>query len=345
MNFDFITTLMTANGLTVKHIDDARADWTVVLASVNDYMVDYDLSTIAYHGLYFSSQLEFQQQAMVFYASGKPVAVWPLSFSRQADNLLVGSNGSDILPPLMLPNLAEKVTKKVVNAALQLLTEMKTSHAATYQLKYNMLRDGCSQWYKSLQDNYQLLDVTHALYVDLNLDLDIIKAGFRKSFRPLVTKGLRSWNIDVIAERCPAVFEEFRLLHIAVAGRETRPKSTWDEMHDAMSTGNGFMVTLRDDAKELVGVGYFMINQQQGLYGVGVYKRELFDQPLGHAVQYKAIEYMQSLGMTTYCIGQRPYPQDRNAPTAKEVQIGYFKEGFATHMYPVFNFGDKAGTN
>lgn len=340
MNFDSIKALVGKSGLTVSHIDDSREDWDIVLSAVKDYDVDYDVTAVDYHRLYFSSVLQFQQQAMVFYASGKPVAVWPLSISRIGDQVNLGSNGSDILPPLLLPGLAEKVAKKVVNSAHVILTEMKVLESACCTFKYNMLREGCSQWYKSLRDNYKLLDVTHFLYVDLNRDLDLIKGGFRKSFRPLVTKGLRSWNIDVLTESCPVLFEEFRLLHIAVAGRETRPKSTWDELHTSIILGKGFFITLRDELGVLVGGGYFRINKGQGLYGVGVYKRELFDQPLGHAVQYKAIEHMKSLGLTTYCIGHRPYPNERNTPTDKEVQIGYFKEGFATHMYPAFIFGE-----
>lgn len=340
MNFSSINTLIGNSGLTVRHIDDSREDWDIVLSAVKNYDVDYDITTVDYHRLYFSSVLDFQQQAMVFYASGKPVAVWPLSISRTESKVSFGSNGSDILPPLLLPDLADKVTKKVVNAAHLILTKTKKSESANCMFKYNMLNDGCSQWYKSLLEKYKLLDVTHFLYVDLKRDLDVIKGGFRKSFRPLVTKGLRSWNIEVFTDSCPAIFEEFRLLHIAVAGRETRPKSTWDELHISITLGKGFLVTLKDEKGLLVGGGYFRINQQQGLYGVGVYKRELFDQPLGHAVQYKAIEYMKSQGLTTYCIGQRSYPHERNTPTDKEVQIGYFKEGFATHMYPAFIFGE-----
>lgn len=340
MNIDRFKVLIEKSGLTVKHIHESRDDWNSVLSTVQDYMVDYDLDTIDYHDLYFSSALEFKQQSIIFYASGKPVAVWPLSTSQVNSKVSIGSNGTELLPPLLLPNLAEKVTKKVISAAHAILDDIKGSTSASCTFKCNMLSSGCSPWYKSLQEKHKLLDVTHYLYIDLKLDLDVIKGGFRKSFRPLVTKGLRSWDIEVITENCAAVFEEVRLLHIMVAGRETRPKSSWDKQYAAIETGHAFLVTLRDDEQALVGAGYFLVNQQQALYGVGVYKRELFDQPLGHAVQYKAIEHMKSLGLTTYCIGQRPYSHEYNQPTDKEVQIGYFKEGFATHMYPAFIFGE-----
>jgi len=67
MNFDSIKELIKNSGLTVKHIGDSRDDWDVVLSAVKNYDVDYDLAAVDYHHLYFSSVLEFQQQAMVFF--------------------------------------------------------------------------------------------------------------------------------------------------------------------------------------------------------------------------------------------------------------------------------------
>ena len=182
-----------------------------------------------------------------------------------------------------------------------------------------MLSEGCSLWYKSLYEKYELLDLTHYLYIDLNKSLEEIKGGFRKSFRPLVTKGLRNWIVDVHDGNCSEIFDQFRQLHISVAGRETRAKSTWQSQYDSILNGKGFLVTLKRQEGELVGGGYFMINQKNGLYAVGAYNRELFDQPLGHVVQFKAIEYMKSKGLELYCIGHRPYQQGRDKPSEKEI--------------------------
>jgi lipid II:glycine glycyltransferase (peptidoglycan interpeptide bridge formation enzyme) len=61
--------------------------------------------------------------------------------------------------------------------------------------------------------------------------------------------------------------------------------------------------------------------------------------PVSHAVQWKAIETMKQRGLRWYFIGIRPYPQDVPTPTAKELQIGHFKEGFATHAFPHLELG------
>jgi uncharacterized Fe-S cluster-containing MiaB family protein len=70
-----------------------------------------------------------------------------------------------------------------------------------------------------------------------------------------------------------------------------------------------------------------------GIYGVGAYKRELFDRPIGHGVQMKAIEFLKEKGCQWYEIGRRCYPVDRIKPTEKELSISHFKEGFATHKF------------
>ena len=65
---------------------------------------------------------------------------------------------------------------------------------------------------------------------------------------------------------------------------------------------------------------------------MGVYTRELFDKPLGHAVQMKAIETFKKNGLKWYEIGQKHLKIDKIPATEKELSISHFKEGFATHI-------------
>jgi FemAB family protein len=178
--------------------------------------------------------------------------------------------------------------------------------------------------------------MSHGLYVDLSLSLDDIRLSFRKSYRPLISKGLAIWTTDVVERVDSEVLEDFRRLHLKVAGRATRSGRSWELQREAVASGDAFLVTLRDKAGALVGGGLFLLSGSEALYAVGVYERDLFQMPLGHVVQYKAIETMKRLGLRWYFIGARPYPGDSPSPTEKEVQIGEFKEGFSTHCYPHF---------
>ena len=71
-------------------------------------------------------------------------------------------------------------------------------------------------------------------------------------------------------------------------------------------------------------------------YGVGTYDRSLFEKPLGHVVQYCAIELMKARELRWYKIGQRPYPSEQPRATDKEFSIAEFKQGFATHLFPQY---------
>lgn len=86
----------------------------------------------------------------------------------------------------------------------------------------------------------------------------------------------------------------------------------------------------------MVGGGFFQVTRDEGVYAVAAYDRALFDKPLGHAVQYRAVEEMKNRGIRWYKIGARPYPGDQPPPSAKELRIAEFKQGFASHIFPCY---------
>ena len=83
---------------------------------------------------------------------------------------------------------------------------------------------------------------------------------------------------------------------------------------------------------------FFCFSKQECSYRAGVYKRELFDKPLGHTVQAKAIEEMKKMNLTWYNIGPNYYKFYDPEPNDKEISISYFKKGFASHIIPKYEF-------
>ena len=74
------------------------------------------------------------------------------------------------------------------------------------------------------------------------------------------------------------------------------------------------------------------MTRDESLYGVGAYDRSLFDKPLGHVVQFRAIQELQNRRIRWHKLGARSYPSEQPPPTSKELTIGDFKQGFATHL-------------
>jgi len=130
------------------------------------------------------------------------------------------------------------------------------------------------------------------------------------------------------------VWDEFRLLHLAVAGRATRSLQSWDAQLQAIAAQAAFLVYLRDPDGRMVGGGLFHISRDEGLYAVAAYDRALFDKPLGHVVQYQAILEMKNRHLRWYKLGSRVFPVDEPPPSAKELSIAEFKQGFASHVFP-----------
>lgn len=101
------------------------------------------------------------------------------------------------------------------------------------------------------------------------------------------------------------------------------------------------MVMMYDSSDELIGASFFQVCNLHGMYSVAAYNRSLFDQPIAHVSQWYAIRHMKALGVRWYYIGRIFYPCDRENPTAKELSISRFKEGFATDLFERIQFNYK----
>ena len=88
---------------------------------------------------------------------------------------------------------------------------------------------------------------------------------------------------------------EFCLLHEDVSGKKTRSTESWSFQKNAILNSEAFLICLRDDENKLIGAGYFSYTLDQGVYAIAAYDRELFQKPLGHAVQYAAIKELKKL--------------------------------------------------
>ena len=103
--------------------------------------------------------------------------------------------------------------------------------------------------------------------------------------------------------------------------------------------GKAFLVIIRDLSDErLVGGAFFQHSKHESLYSVAAYDRALNSKPLGHIAQQLAIEYMKSIGIVWYKIGERVYSQLSENASSKELDISSFKEGFASNMLAKADF-------
>lgn len=317
-------------------IPDSNTDvdaWQLVLDQCKDSpSIFHLLNTVQYYVAYFSEN-NAVNLSIVLYNNRQPVGIMPLmAHQNKFSDWVLTSNGVEIVEPIFIPTLARKVKKRLESQLAELVyalsNELNIECCQFTNIGYRQL----SSWYLMWVEKAIEVFSTHHLLVDLSLSLDEIRLKFRKSFKPLINKGLREWKVEVHEWVSEDLFERFRLLHKEVAGKSTRPIDSWNEQKKQINSLESFLVTVSDGQDNMVGAGLFTHSSYQSLYCVGVYKRELFDKPLGHAVQMKAIEVFNNKGIHWYEIGQKHLKIDRVPATEKELSISHFKEGFATQV-------------
>ena len=290
------------------------------------------LNTVQYYVAYFSQNKSINL-SLVLYNNKQPVGVMPLMTHQDESNQWVlSSNGVEIVEPIFVPTLARKVRKRLESQLVELVDTLSDRLSIKRNQFVNMEYGQMSGWYLMWAERANKAFSTHHLLVDLSLSLEEIRLKFRKSFKPLINKALREWKVEVHEEISKEMFDKFRLLHKEVSGYSTRPIESWNEQKKQVDLSESFLVTVFNNQDQMVGAGLFTHSSYQGLYCVGAYKRELFDKPLGHAVQMKAIETFRRRGVCWYEIGQKHLKIDRASATDKELSISHFKEGFSTQV-------------
>jgi FemAB family protein len=327
----------TLNPYSIKiiYLRDQPNCWDFILTNVEYIPVVYKKSSVNYYNAYMRPTVEkYVDLSMMICLNERPVGVWPLCLIFNGVDWACGSNDGAVLPPLFIKGIQNKKYKFLIDKCLGFLDELCY---LTDQKKWNgknfIVTKGIDDWHRKIMERGARLFCSHELYVDLNLSLNRIHSSIRKSYRPLIAKGSKLWQIEVHEQVNNSLFYEFRNFHRIVSGRVTRPLETWVIQEQAINQEEAILITLRDKNSNLIGGGFFEFTKSEGVYSVGVYDRSLFSLPLGHLVQMKAIEFMKEKGLKWYRIGKRHYPGDTLQPSDKELTISKFKEGFSTDVF------------
>jgi len=329
-------------GLNISYRQNHRTVWDELLQNLAFIPVSYSNLLIDYY-LSYQRGLggEWLDISLILHHNNKPCGVWPLSLSLTNKTFLISSFGLPIIPPIFTNTLAAKSRKNIIKNCQTLLFKIcQLKDISSWESLEGFLGDGAlgfSQWHLQAMARGSRTELQHTMYVDLSLDMHHIKSYFRKSYKSLISSGQKLWQVNVLSDENQDVWREFQDLHVHVAGKQTRCQDSWDLQYKAITQGEAFLIYLNNDKGNMVGGGFFHITRDEAVYAVGVYERSLFDKPLGHVVQYRAIEEMKSRGIRWYKLGLLCFSAEQVSD--KELSIAYFKQGFSTHVFPQFNLG------
>lgn len=264
--------------------------------------------------------------------NGNPVGLWPIMIQNYPESVKLGSNSGPLLPPYLSPLLSRKQQRRLLTKSLAFIQLLA---------KILKIKDLCSQfifipgesetWYNLLLEQGASAKFSQELYCDLTLSLDRYGELIRDRYRSHIRKALDLWDIQVYERVNDELFDRFEQFHIEVAGVRTRSKATWQIHKQAVFRKQAFCVFAFDKDQNMIGAALYSHTNERAVYSVGVYDRRLFDQPISHAIHYRAIIEMKMRGLRVYHLGSRCHPNEWMQPTEKESQIGHFKEGFATN--------------
>ena len=319
-----------------KHFPHSNTDikeWQKVLENCDSIpSCNYLLSMVDYYVAYNKDNSSINL-SIVLYQDKEAIGIMPLiAHQNQKKEWILSSNGIEIVEPIFKQTVARRVKKRFENELKDLIYSLARQLKIKQCQFVNTDFFGLSGWYFMWAEKAKEVFSTHHILVDLSLSLQDIHLKFRKSFKPFINKGLREWRVEVHEKVTDELFEEFRLLHMSVAGRSTRPIESWNKQKEQIDSMESFIVKVTGEDDVMVGACLFTYSRDSGFYSVGVYERELSDQPLGHVVQMKAIETFKKNGVKWYEIGLKRLKIDKKTPTDKELALTHFKQGFATNF-------------
>ena len=326
---------------------DSPEMWAKVFSELHYQPNEYSAEMINYQHAYSQSAgYNITDCSLILLSGGKAFGLWVLTVGQLEDEYFLTSCGFPIHSPIFLKTAQRKLIKRTCVSLMQLLSKpssigIKTEIVIQQNSWPEVVRSGCSDWHLQALANGAVPTVKYDLFVNLIPSLKEVKSSFRKSYKPLINKGIREWSSLILTSDNikPSIWLEFKRLHEEVAGRITRNTETWDLQYKMILSGHAFLVSLRNkEEASLVGGGFFQMTRDEGIYSVGAYNRTLFAKPLGHVVQQLAIEHMKSCGLTWYRVGERVYSQNRPTPTKKEIDVSFFKAGFANCTLYRFDF-------
>ena len=329
---------MTAMALAIGAVDDVTWDafctaspsaWFWHTTAWRDY-------TLAYR-----PELGTLSLAFAVLDGSEPVAAVPLSLEQSEGGPEFTFGGGPCWAPACAPQLAPAEAQVVLRRALDHVDVLAAEHGAARgafvvsPLVPDPATTGLRWAAAAVRAGY--LDTTRvSQVVDLTASEDEMLRAMTKGHRADVKRAQRDIEVEVVVDAADETFVAYQRMHERAAGRVTRPQRTFDLMRHWLSTGNAVLFAARR-AGHFVGFAYVLRYGKGAYYASAANDPDESGQPVGHALQWRAITWLRDAGITTYELGAQPFdalPHDQSSE--KELAIARFKRGFGGVGVPVF---------
>lgn len=337
----------SAEKLTVVPLTlDRYAEWDQFCLGSPDAWFWHTSQWLEYT-LHYRPELHPRSYSFFCLHNGLVAAICPLvieTYNREAGTVREFSYGADAGPaPVLADGLSEKTKKDVQKRAFAYIDEL-ADRLKIVRASFRMSPLASSFWNTTPPRINPLLksgfsDISLATQViDLSQDEKGLLREMRKGHRADITRAERILQATVLDTdtTTPEAFERYRLLHRKAAGRVTRPLATFQMMYDWIRDGLAILSVASLNGKD-VGFGLVSVYKDGAYYSSSCDDPEYNNLPIGHILQWRAIQWLKRHSIRRYEIGLQFYSSQPHAIVSeKESNISFFKRGFGGDAVPLW---------
>ncbi len=301
--------------------------WQKGLEEFSDTSPFYSESVRSYDRLYIGDSLIQDDSCVLIDGQGKIVALLPLLLTKNGNVREYSIHSSWQWGPLFTDQCGESKREELFHVLVEYIeTCAKKQNVQVHRMKlscptvlkgmiaYNILRE------QGYTEENQI-----GLVLRLDKGEKELWSGIRDSYRPLINRANRTYQTYIVTkdtythEAC----EEYRILHRLAAGRETRPKETFEAMYQMIQDGCAYLVLVRE-GDHTRGAYFFYIFRDTAFYASAATDPAILPSSgVGHLGLWKGIEEARSRDCMYLDFGLFS-----EVLTEKEKNIEFFKLGF-----------------
>ncbi|MDC0336050.1 hypothetical protein OAN24_04035 [Pseudodesulfovibrio sp.] len=297
---------------------------------------------------YLSSMLDYEREyckeslsedmSFALVANGTPVAVCPLFKTVLDGETSFSMAGSELPAPLVASNLSVKRRKSIQRQCFEHIHGLALKHGVQKAIFY--ADPVAHDWTYNELFKYGYMDAsTCTSIIDLTRSKEELWAGLRKSYKALINNVSKSHTFVIVDADSPSrqLHDSYVELHRKAAGRQTRSMRTFDLQYEMLKQDKAMIVGLERDGVPIA-MSYFEHHNFGAYYGsAGDDPDAKGNDPLHHAVLWKAITRYKEKGFKHFEVGRQPLTSQLfEAPSKKELAIAFFKRGMGGATVPLW---------
>jgi FemAB family protein len=315
--------------------------WKYFLEKKSFSLVEYSNQELNYQSLY-RYEKKFLDDELSFIAlyEGKPLGIFPLTFTKINDKYELSTHGSPIYAPVLADDITKETEDILVNTYLKICKSIlkKIQVKKWVSCENYMDKKIISSWHEILKQQNSKIYILKEGFIDLSKSDEKIEQHLRKKKILIdINKAKKLWRTEIKHKLELDEWIKFKNLHIEVSGKQTRSDKTWLSQFNDISNNEAFAIFLFDKNK-IIGGALYRYTNSVALYAIGAYDRSLYPKPISHLAHFLAIKELKKLKLKWLKMGGIPILNDYENPNDKIISIGLFKKKFCTDFFNKYIF-------